>query len=213
LEVVKLAMLFTSAPEMTWLTTATVLQKLRDFDNREAWETFAERFRQPVVSFARSMGLRQADAEDAAQETLLAFAEAYRRGQYDPSKGRLSRFLFGIAYRQALRARRLGGGAVAKDVNVANAESGFWAEVPDEQTATGIWDTQWEQTLLDTCLRQARQEVEPVTFQAFEGVVRDGRSPEEVAEALGTTVKSVYNAKHRILKRVRELRAEYDTHA
>ena len=59
---------------MAWLTTATVLQNLRDFDNREAWSSFADRFRQPVVSFARSMGLHQADAEDAAQETLLAFA-------------------------------------------------------------------------------------------------------------------------------------------
>jgi RNA polymerase sigma-70 factor (ECF subfamily) len=198
---------------MTWLTTATVLQKLRDFGNREAWDTFAERFRQPVVSFARSMGLRPNDAEDVAQETLLAFAEAYRRGQYDPAKGRLSRFLFGIAYRQALRARRLGAGAVAKDVKVANAESGFWAEVPDEETACGIWDTQWEQTLLETCLRQARLEFEPQTFAAFEAVVREGQAPEEAAAALGVTVKTVYNAKHRILKRVRELRAEYETHA
>src|SRR5262245_31777004 len=95
--------------DMTWITTATVLQQLRDFENRSAWDSFTERFRRPVVSFAKSMGLTQADAEDAAQETLLAFAEAYRRGQYDPSKGRLSRFLFGIAYRQSLKARRLAG--------------------------------------------------------------------------------------------------------
>src|SRR5690349_6694570 len=90
-----------------WVTTATVLEKLRDFGNRDAWSSFTERFRQPVVSFARGMGLKQADAEDVAQETLLAFAEAYRGGKYDPAKGRLSRFLFGIAYRQALRGRRV----------------------------------------------------------------------------------------------------------
>src|SRR5215210_5478398 len=65
---------------MAWLTTATVLQRLRDFENRDAWGAFAERFRQPVVSFARGMGLKGPDAEDVAQETLLAFAEAYRDG-------------------------------------------------------------------------------------------------------------------------------------
>ena len=59
---------------MTWLTTATVLQKLRDFENRDAWDSFADRFRRPVISFARGMGLKPADAEDVAQETLLAFA-------------------------------------------------------------------------------------------------------------------------------------------
>jgi len=194
---------------MTWLTTATVLQKLHDFGNREAWDSFAERFRRPVVSFARGMGLKQADAEDVAQETLLAFAEAFRRGQYDPNKGRLSRFLFGIAYRQSLRARRSGVGTGVRDVNVG--ESAFWSEVPDEQAATGIWDTEWERSVLDTCLHQVKQEFEPQTYRAFDAVVREERSPEEAAATLGISVKSVYNAKHRILKRIRELRAEYDT--
>jgi RNA polymerase sigma-70 factor (ECF subfamily) len=194
---------------MAWLTTASVLQNLRDFQNRDAWDTFAERFRQPVVSFARSLGLAAADAEDVAQETLIAFAEAYRRGQYDPAKGRLSRFLFGIAYRQALRGRRVSGGAGAAG-KVNNPGTDFWSQVPDEQAASGIWDTEWEQALLERCLSQARQEFEPQTFRAFELVVRDERSPDEAAAELGLSVKSVYNAKHRILKRIRELRAEYD---
>jgi len=191
---------------MAWLTTATVLQNLRDFDNREAWSSFADRFRQPVVSFARSMGLSQADAEDAAQETLLAFAEAYRRGQYDPAKGRLSKFLFGIAYRQALRARRVG-------AQVAPVGTTVWTQVPEEQEASGVWDVEWEQGLLDDCLRQVRVEFEPQTFRAFELTVRDGRDAAETAAELGVPVKSVYNAKHRILKRIRELREQYDTQA
>jgi RNA polymerase sigma-70 factor (ECF subfamily) len=194
---------------MTWLTTATVLQKLQDFGNHEAWDSFAERFRRPVVSFARGMGLKQADAEDVAQETLLAFAEAYRRGQYDPTKGRLSRFLFGIAYRQSLRARRSGVGTGVRDVNVG--ESAFWSEIPDEQAASGIWDTEWEKSVLDNCLQQVRQEFEPQTYRAFEAVVREERQPEEVAQSLGISIKSVYNAKHRILKRIRELRADHET--
>ena len=189
---------------MAWLTTATVLQNLRDFDNREAWSSFADRFRQPVVSFARSMGLHQADAEDAAQETLLAFAEAYRRGQYDPAKGRLSKFLFGIAYRQALRARRVG-------AQVAPVGTTVWAQVPHEQDASGIWDTEWEQSLLDECLRQVRSEFEPATFRAFELTVREGLDAAEAARQLDVPVKSVYNAKHRILKRIRELRGQYET--
>jgi RNA polymerase sigma-70 factor (ECF subfamily) len=190
---------------MTWITTATVLQQLRDFENRSAWESFTERFRRPVVSFAKGMGLSQADAEDAAQETLLAFAEAYRRGQYDASKGRLSRFLFGIAYRQSLKTRRVAGKGAG-----AGVESAFWSQVPDEQTATGIWDTEWERTILDRCLDQVKREFEPQTFAAFDLVVREEKSADEVATQLGVPIKSVYNAKHRILKRIRELRADFD---
>src|SRR3954452_4282077 len=124
---------------MNWVTTATVLEKLRDFENRDAWSDFADRFRHPVVRFAQKMGLRPADAEDVAQETLLAFAEAFRKGNYDPAKGRLSQFLFGIAYRQSLRARSKGG----RNPGVA-VESAFWSQIADEQTASGIWDTEWE---------------------------------------------------------------------
>ena len=191
---------------MAWLTTATVLQNLRDFDNREAWSSFADRFRQPIVSFARSMSLSQADAEDAAQETLLAFAEAYRRGQYDPAKGRLSKFLFGIAYRQALRARRVG-------AQVAPVGTTVWSQVPDEQSASGIWDVEWERGLLDECLAQVRTEFEPQTYRAFELTVRDGRDAADAANELGVPIKSVYNAKHRILKRIRELREQFESQA
>lgn len=199
---------------MTWITTATVLQNLRDYHNRDAWGAFTERFRRPIISFARGMGLKTTDAEDVAQETLLAFAEAYRKGQYDSSKGRLSKFLFGIAYRQALKFRR-GGAPGAGGGRLAQPESGFWSEVPeaDEARASNIWDTQWESSVLHDCLQQARGEFEPVTFRAFELVVREELEPTAAAAELGINVKSVYNAKHRVLKRIRALRDAFDSEA
>lgn len=194
---------------MEWITTSTVLHDLRDFENRAAWERFAARFRRPIISFALKIGLSDTDAEDVAQETLLAFAQAYRNGQYDRTKGRLSHWLFGIAYRQALQERRAGGkrdkGAVQQ-----GGETHFWTGIPEETAASGLWDVEWEQALLQQCLEQVRREVEPATFQAFELVVCQERSADDAAKTLGVPIKLVYNAKHRILKRVRELRAEYE---
>jgi DNA-directed RNA polymerase specialized sigma24 family protein len=40
--------------------------------------------------------------------------------------------------------------------------------------------------------------------------VREEKSADDAAKQLGITIKSVYNAKHRILKRIRELRADFD---
>ena len=94
-----------------WVTTSVLLSELRDFGNQAAWDRLADRFREPVVAFARKMGLTPSQAEDAAQETLLAFAEAFRDGKYDPAKGRLNRWLFGIAFRQVLNAKRARGRA------------------------------------------------------------------------------------------------------
>ena len=194
---------------MDWITTSTLLTRLNDFDDNAAWTRFAGRFRQPLVAFARSLGLGAGDAEDVAQESLLAFAQAYRAGEYEIGKGRLSRWLFGIAYRKALDARRERARREAK-IGVGVGASSFWEDVPDEQAATTLWDVTWERTLLAQCLDQVRREVEPLTFRAFELAGLEQRPAPDVAAELGVPVKLVYNAKHRVLKRVRELREELD---
>jgi len=187
-----------------WTTTSTVLRDLRDYEHRAAWDRFASRFRRPIVSFACSLGLSSVDAEDVAQESLIAFAEAFRRGQYNREKGRLSQWLFGIAYRQALGRRRDEARRTAKQHTPAS-ESGFLAALPDEPAASVSWDDEWERHVLQECLERVRREVEPSTFRAFELVMREDRSADEAARELGVPIKLVCNAKHRILKRIREL--------
>ncbi|RJP38130.1 MAG: sigma-70 family RNA polymerase sigma factor [Phycisphaerales bacterium] len=193
------------AADMEWITTSTILQSLKEFHNQSAWQRFAERFRPSIVRFARKLGLSEAEAEDVAQETLAAFAAAYRDGRYDRDKGRLSRWLFGIAYRQAQRART--GQARRAGMEGAPENTSFWEHAPDEQSLARLWDQQWEQGLLEQCLRQVRQEVEPSTMRAFEAVALADRAPAAVAAETGLSVKAVYAAKYRVLKRIRELRA------
>lgn len=190
--------------ETDWITTSTILGGLRDFEDRRAWARFVERFRVPIVRLAQGQGLPLADAEDVAQETLLAFADGFRAGSYDVEKGRLSRWLFGIAYRQILRARE------ARDRRGALARAGDsadgWQHVADETEATRSWDVEWERAILEQCLAQARREVQPRTFRAFELTAIENRDAQDAAAELALDVKAVYNAKHRLLKRIRELR-------
>ena len=195
---------------MEWLTTSTVLASLRDFDNRQAWDRFVSRFREPIHNFARTVGLAESDAEDVAQETLVAFAESYRRGSFDPAKGRLSQWLFGIAQKKALDERRRG---ARRPLSPGSSEAGGLEQlaVASEAALFASWDQEWEQALLEKCLEQVRVEVEPVTYQAFEMVVRESQDAAQAAAALGVPVKTVYNAKHRVLKRIRELRAEIES--
>ena len=191
--------------ESEWITTSTILGGLRDFEDRGAWERFVARFRAPIVSIALGQGLKQADAEDVAQETLLAFADGFRAGRYDVSKGKLSRWLFGIAYRQILRARDAHARRAA-DAALGDEGTGGLPEIADEAEATRSWDLEWERAILAQCLERARSEVQPLTFRAFELAALENRDANVVAEELAIDVKAVYNAKHRLLKRIRELR-------
>ena len=188
---------------MDWMTTSTILENLRDYRNRVAWDRFVGRFHRPILSFARDLGLGDADSEDVAQEALLAFAKAYREGRYDRFKGRLNKWLFGIVYRQVLHARHQWAQRKA-EVQVGN-DATYWFGLPDKKNAQQSWNITWQESILQHCLDQVRHEVEPKTFRAFEMTALAKRRPAEVAEQLGITRNAVFIAKHRVLQRLGKL--------
>jgi RNA polymerase sigma-70 factor, ECF subfamily len=194
---------------MEWLTTTTVLDRLRDANDHSAWSSFVERFRAPITSFSRKLGLGLSDAEDVSQETLMAFLECYRKDAYERGRGRLGHYLFGIAHNKILLARRK---IASREVQVSVAEDGtsFFAAVPDTAAAEQAWEQEWRQATLLQCLEQVRQEVSPQTFEAFRLVVFENAEPAKVAEQLGMTRNAVFIAKHRVAGRLREIRVAFD---
>lgn len=92
----------------------------------------------------------------------------------------------------------------------APADTSYWGELPDEKTASEMWNHEWERHVWRTCLDRARTEFEPQTVALFERAVQCSDGAEQVAAEMGVTTKAVYNAKHRVLKRLRELRDELE---
>ncbi len=194
---------------MDWVTTSTILERLHDFNNRSAWDRLVGRFRTPIISFALRMGLGHPDAEDLAQEALMAFADSYRAGKYDPARGRLSDWLFGIAYRQLLGTRKQ---LRRRERNVSSLgeDASILAQIPDEEAATKSWNEEWARAVLQASLTRVRREVEPTSIQAFELYALAKQPAADVAAQLGISRNAVFIAKHRVLKRLRELQEEYE---
>lgn len=155
------------------------------------------------------MGLRGPDSEDLAQETLLTFVRKFRDGAYDPSKGRLHDWLFGIAYRQMLRIRERLTRAEKQSPSSDRGES-FWSQLPSESEATKSWNEEWARAVLSECLERVRAEFELKTVHAFEMFALAKQPADQVASDLGLSRNAVFIAKHRILKRLRELQEDYE---
>ena len=189
---------------LTSITSLTLLAGLRDQGNAAAWQRFADRYRPMVVSFAAKLGLSESDAQDAAQETLLAFAEGYRRGAYDRERGRLRSWLFGIAHRKIIDIqRRMGREQVLADRSDA---TGFLASVQAPDEAERLWEQQWQQAVLNECLAEVADQVDPTTFEAFRLYALAQWPPQQVARHLGLSRNAVYISKNRVISRMRELR-------
>jgi RNA polymerase sigma-70 factor (ECF subfamily) len=188
-----------------WVTTTEVLDRLRD-DDAAAWELFVSRFRKPVLVLAGEFGLRGAEADDVAQEALLACLEGLRRGDYERGKGRLRSWLYGIARMKALKAREKTGRR-AREVSPVGLTAEMEAVV-DEDAVRRTFDAAWEAELARQALDRVKREVGSDTWAAFALVQFDGLSPADAATKLGTTRNAVFIAKHRVLKRARALAQE-----
>jgi RNA polymerase sigma factor (sigma-70 family) len=193
------------AQNTEWVTTTTVLERLRS-DDPAAWQRFVVRFRAPVSRFAASMGLGSEAADDATQDTLDAFLAAFRDGRYDPAQGRLSAWLFGFARKVVLGARRDRG----RDRGRAAQDTGFWQRVPDEQDPEEVWNDLWEKSVMEACLERLEQEIGATAFRVFSALAMENRSGAEVAKEMGMSRNAALVAKHRALKRLQRLRAEYE---
>ncbi|MCE9593290.1 MAG: hypothetical protein K8S98_03755 [Planctomycetes bacterium] len=192
-----------------WVTTSTMLQRLSDFDDRGAWEKLSQRFLRPIQAYARQRGLRPDECEDVAQESLMAFAQAFRRGDYDRARGRLSHWLFGIVWRRIDHVRRkpdrIGDGGPVRPVDTVE-----WMNFEAPRAVSPEWEEVWERTMLEDCLRQIRVEFEPKTMRAFEMLVLEDRSIEDAESELATSRNALTIAKHRVSKRLRELIEQCD---
>jgi RNA polymerase sigma-70 factor (ECF subfamily) len=191
-----------------WITTTQVLEDLRRPDDTLVWDEFCTHFRPVVVKFALHLGLPAADAEDAAQETMLSFLKAFRNGKYAREKGRLSNWLFGVARRVILNLR----GRRPLEQLIADKTTGtsFWDLVQDDRQMEQTWDMQWRRMVLEKCLAQARREFDPKVFGAFEQYALAGVAVDEVCRRLAMSRNAVYIAKSRVLSRLRELRRQFE---
>ena len=67
-------------------TRPSLLVRLRDGDDREAWRQFVELYAPLVYGFARRRGLQDCDAADLTQDVLQAVARVGPPLDYDPER-------------------------------------------------------------------------------------------------------------------------------
>ena len=193
-----------SGSEFRTVTSTHLLNGLRDPENRTVWQEFVSRYRPLIESYARRLGMNETDAQDAAQQSLIAFCTSYQDGKYHRETGRLRHWLFGIARNQINNARKKGRRRELQ-IGANSGETDFFERVEDDAHLEEIWEQEWRDAVLRQCLEEVRQTVEPKSVEAFELFARKGWSAQQVADHLGMTPNAVFIAKHRIMKQIKEL--------
>lgn len=187
-------------------TRLTLLIRLRDRADRLSWQEFHDRYGQLLYRYARSRGASHADAEDAVQDVEMYLFKALEGFEYDAGKGRFRSYLrAAVVHALARRASR-----DARQPALLSPEKYDYVAGQQEESGDDRWEHEWQLHRLRWALRSVATHFEPSSLRAFEMHVLGNRSVEETAQALGLSKASVYQARSRILRSLKEALAQLD---
>lgn len=185
------------------LTRVTLLNRLKDGADADAWHEFVHLYGPVVYGFARKRGLQDADAADLMQEVLRSVARNAERMEYDPKRGTFRGWLYTVTrnkiynFLNGQRNRPRGSGDSA-------AQERLDSIADRDNDREDDWELEYQRQLAAKAMELVKDEFQPNTWQAFWRTAVEGRAAQEVGDELKMTPGAVYVAKSRVLARLRE---------
>ena len=182
-------------------TDATLLKKLRHRPtDPAAWQEFVRRYSPRIYSYCLAFPLQPADAEDVSQAVLLKLVNKLSSFNYDPSQSfrgwlrTLTRNVLLDFLAERGQAQGSGDSDVRRLLENVEAREGLVKQL----------EAEFDQELLDIALRHVQRIVTEQQWQAFRLSALEGLSGAEVGVRLGMLIATVYTAKSKVQKLVRE---------
>jgi len=188
-----------SSPE----TRPSLLLRLQDTCDQQAWAEFLEIYQPLIRRLARRRGLQEADAGEVTQEVLLTVVNVIGRWENDPARGSFRAWLATITrnlvvnflIRQSRHPRASGDSDLIRWLD----------EVPDENhELSALFDLEERRRLFHWAASKVKKEFQSATWQAFWLTSVESLSSSEVASRLQLSVGAVHVARSRVMKRLRE---------
>jgi RNA polymerase sigma-70 factor (ECF subfamily) len=177
-------------------TSASLLERLRQPGQDQAWARFVELYTPLLYYWARRTGCGETEAADLVQEVLVVLLRKLPDFRYDQHKS-FRGWLRTVArncWRNLRRGAELPRAAQGMDLD---QQAG-----PAE--ADPFWEAEYRQRLVGRALELMQAEFQPNTWKACWECVVNGRPAADVARELGVRIGTVYAAKSRVLYRLRQ---------
>lgn len=182
-------------------TRTSLLARLRDRADQQAWDEFATVYEPAVFRLARKRGLQDADARDLTQEVLAAVARSIDRWESQGQPGGFRAWLYTIARNLTVNALTRGGR------HRGSGDSAVWrmlSDVPSDDDETTAFALEYRREAFSQAAAEVRGDVQPSTWQAFWLSAIEGVEIAEVARRLKVSVGVVYASRSRVLARLRQ---------
>jgi RNA polymerase sigma-70 factor (ECF subfamily) len=177
-------------------TSVSLLERLRQPSQQEAWGRFVELYTPLLYYWARQLGLQEQDAADLVQDVFMTLVRKLPEFSYDQNKS-FRGWLRMVTLNKWREHRR-------RQARQPRGEPGALPDqaVPDE--AEAFWEAEYRQHLVERALHLMQAECPPRPGTAGWVCAVAGRPAAEVAAELGIREGAVRAAKFRVLSRLRQ---------
>ncbi|MEL7496573.1 MAG: sigma-70 family RNA polymerase sigma factor [Planctomycetota bacterium] len=181
---------------MASTTSPSLLLRIRDPNDQDAWSLFFDLYEPIVRSYSFQKRIQPADMDDIVQDVMSSVAKAIRSFEYDPKKGRF-RAWFGTV--TANRIKTFLGKQNRQREKTPQREIVNSDEYVDPDTD---WITIFSERVFWSACNRIRNNFNETTWACFEATWVRNESANEVADQLNVPVHSVYVNKSRVVKRL-----------
>ncbi|MCA9200562.1 MAG: sigma-70 family RNA polymerase sigma factor [Planctomycetales bacterium] len=194
----------TPSPE----TRPSLLVRIQDADDVAAWSEFSQLYQPVIYRIARRKGLQDADARDVTQHVMTSVAKSIHRWTPDEDRASFRTWLNRVAQNALIDFVR------TRKPDIAKGGTSVWHCLESQPDQLSIEQDEWEweqrREIFRWAARHIRHEFTATSWSAFQLTTVDGLSPAAAAEQLNMTIGSVYTAKSRIMRRLKEQVQHYE---
>jgi RNA polymerase sigma-70 factor (ECF subfamily) len=141
-------------------TRSTLLSRLKDLGDDQSWRRFFDTYWKLIYGVALKSGLREIEAQEVVQETVIAVSRNIGGFKYDRSACSFKTWLMTVTRsrisNQFRRRRRH-----APVIENSDSDTGTnWLErLPDERgdSLALMWDQEWERNLMDAAIERVKR--------------------------------------------------------
>ena len=180
-------------------TSESLLVRLQDSDNDDAWQRFSQLYTPLIFYWARKNGLDTHDASDLVQEVMAIVFRKLPEFRYDPQGSFRSWLRTVTLNKHRQRMRR-------KSVEFDDVGQSHLVNMPahPSSAASQSWDQDYSTKLVANAIDLMRKEFAPETWQALKLFVTSDRTAQQIATETGVSTSTIYSAKSRLMKRMRQ---------
>lgn len=193
-------------------TRPSLILRLADEQDAEAWDEFVEIYSPLIYALARSKSLQDADAREVVQEVLLAVSRAVERWNPDKELGRFRDWLFRIARNMVINVLTR---KKFRPICDQQDSASFLLNQPSPQAVeeSAQFDLEYRRQVFHWSANRTKSEVADQTWNAFWLSTVEAKSITNVADELQITTGAVYVARSRVMAKLRKHAARFEAEA